>query len=432
MAPREAGSVSRRDFARLFALGGSAALFAHPAWAQRAAPPAALPPGGPASGEAFWTAVRAQFVMPPDLAVMNAANLCPASRPVVEALLRETESVDRDPSPHNRARLPGAKEATRTALAAFLRVTPEEVVITRNTSESNNLVSSGIDLKAGDEVLLFSDNHPSNNLAWQEKAKRFGFTVVFVEQKNPHPGFDYYVDAFTRAITPRTKVVAFTHLTSTVGDLFPAKEICAMARARGVLSLVDGAQSFGLMDVNLRDMDPDFYSGSAHKWPCGARECGVLFINARAQDRIWPSTYSAYPGAVGASRRMEAFGQRDEATMIAFGEALAFQTKIGRSAIDARSKELASQLIAGLTKVSGFTIFTSPTPERRSAVVTFAPGTLDARKLMATLYERDKIAITTGGGAGRSGIRVSPHFYNTPQEIDRLVRALTGYARTGV
>jgi selenocysteine lyase/cysteine desulfurase len=439
MAPSHGGtrvlptnSVSRRDFARLFALGGSAALFSHPAWAQSGSAPAALPPGGAASGEAFWTAVRAQFVMPPDLAVMNAANLCPASGPVLRTLTRETEDVDRNPSPQNRSRLSGAKEATRKALAEFLRVTPEEIVITRNTSESNNLVSNGLDLKAGDEVVLFSDNHPSNNQAWVEKAKRFGFSVSYVEQKNPHPGADYYVDAFSRALTPRTRVLAFTHFTNTVGDLFPAREICAAARARGVMTLVDGAQTFGLFDVNLRDIDPDFYSGSAHKWPCGARECGVLFVNSRVHEHIWPSSYSAYPGAVGISRRMEAFGQRDEATMIAFAEALAFQTKIGRPAIEQRSKALAQQLLTGLGKLDGFKSFTSTDPTRNGAVVTFAPGTLDARKLVAALYERDKIAVTTGGGAGRSGVRVSPHFYNTTEEIDRLLAALTRYHKGGV
>lgn len=430
--PAHPVSVSRRDFTRLFALGGSAALFADPGWAQTAPSRPALSTSGPAAGEAFWKSVRAQFVMPPELAVMNAANLCPASGPVLDVLTRETRDVDQNPSPQNRARLSGAKENTRKALAEFLRVTPEEIVITRNTSESNNLVSNGVELKAGDEVVIFSDNHPSNNQAWQEKSKRFGFTVTVVEQKNPHPGPDYYVEAFTRAITPRTKVLAFTHFTNTVGDLFPAKEICAAARERGVLTMVDGAQTFGLFDVNLRDIDPDFYSGSAHKWPCGARECGVLFVNARAHDRIWPTSYSAYPGAVGISRRLEAFGQRDEATMIAFGEALAFQTKIGRPAIEQRSTALAQQLLAGLRQFDDFKVFTSSVPERAGAVVTFAPGALDMRKLVTALYERDKIAVTTGGGAGRNGIRVSPHFYNTPEEIDRLLAALAGYRKTSV
>ncbi len=218
-----AGSVSRRDFARLFAVGGSAALFADPVWARTAPQAPAFAPGTAGTGEAFWKTVREQFVMPPDLGVLNAANLCPASRPVLEALRRETDSVDRDPSAQNRARLSGEKEQTRKALAEFLRVTPEEIVITRNTSEANNMVSSGIDLKAGDEVIVFSDNHPSNLTAWHEKATRFGFTVVTVPQKNPHPGLEYYIDAYTKAITPRTKVLTFTHLSSSVGDLFPAK-----------------------------------------------------------------------------------------------------------------------------------------------------------------------------------------------------------------
>ena len=103
----------------------------------------------------------------------------------------------------------------------------------------------------------------------------------------------------------RTRLVAFTHLTNTVGDLFPAAELCRIARERGVLTLVDGAQSLGLVDVNLRTMDPDFYSGSAHKWPCGPKEAGVLFVNRRSASRLWPSVYSAYPGAVGISKSFE-------------------------------------------------------------------------------------------------------------------------------
>jgi selenocysteine lyase/cysteine desulfurase len=427
-----ASTVSRRDFTRLFALGGSAALFADPVWAGQAAPAPALAAGGAPAGEPFWASVRAQFVMPPELAVMNAANLCPASRPVVEALTRETRSVDMDPSPNNRARLYPEKEQTRTALAAFLRVSPDEVIITRNTSESNNLVSSGLDLKAGDEVVVHVDNHPSNLNAWREKAKRFGFTVVAVEQRNPHPGIDYYVDAFTRAMTPRTKVIAFTHMSSTVGDIMPAKELCRLARERGVLSLLDGAQSFGFLDVDLSDIRPDFYTGSAHKWPCGARECGVLYVNKAVQDRLWPSIYSAYSGAVGFSRTFEGFGQRDEATMIAFREALTFQEKIGRAAIETRSRALTTQFMDGLKTLPGVQVWTSPTPALRGAVVSFLPGSLDSGKLATALYQKDKIGITTRGGKDRAGIRVSPHFYNSPAEVDRLLAALNGYLKTGV
>lgn len=431
-----AASVSRRDFARLFALGGSAALFADPVWAKQNAQAPAFAPTISGSGEAFWKSVREQFVMPPDLGVLNAANLCPSSRPVLEALKRETDFVDRDPSGQNRARLTGEKENLRKTLAAFLRVTPEEIVITRNTSEANNLVSSGLDLKAGDEVVVFHDNHPSNLTAWNEKAKRFGFKVVEIPQVNPHPGMEYYIDAYKKAITANTKIITFTHLTSTVGDLFPARELCALARERGVMSLVDGAQTFGLLDVNLADISPDFYSGSAHKWPCGARESGVLYINARVHQHInksfWPLIYSAYPGAVGASRNFESYGQRDEATMIAFREALEFQMKVGREAIEKRSRQLANQLIVGLSKLPDVKVWTSSNPSLNAAVVSFQPGSLNSQKLGQLLYEKDKIGTAGRGGQDRGGLRASPHFYNTPEEVDRLVSAVGRYLKSGV
>ena len=425
-----AASVSRRDFARLFAIGGSAALFSDPVWAREHGQAYTPTIGG--TGEAFWKSVREQFVMPPDLGVLNAANLCPASRPVLEALKRESDSVDRDPSAQNRARLSGEKEHLRKTLAEFLRVTPEEIVITRNTSEANNMVSSGLDLKAGDEVIVFQDNHPSNLTAWNEKAKRFGYTVITIAQKNPHPGMEYYLDAYQKAITPRTKLLSFTHLSSTVGDLFPAKELCTLARERGVMSLADGAQSFGLLDVNLADIGADFYTGSAHKWPCGARECGVLYINARVHKQIWPSIYSAYPGAVGISRTFESFGQRDEATMIAFRTALEFQTKVGREAIEKRSRALAQQAIAGLSKLPGVKVWTSPDPSLNGAVVSFLPGSLNPGKLGQLLYEKDRIGTAGRGSGDRGGLRASPHFYNTPEEIDRLVAAVGRYLKTGV
>jgi isopenicillin-N epimerase len=176
--------------------------------------------------------------------------------------------------------------------------------------------------------------------------------------------------------------------------------------------------------VNLGDIQPDFYSGSAHKWPCGARECGVLFVNTRAQARLWPSIYSAYPGAVGFSRTFEGFGQRDEATMIAFREALAFQTKVGRTAIEQRARALSTQLMDGLAKLPGVKVWTSPDPALRAAVVSFVPGSLDPNTLATALYEKDRVAVTTRGGQDRPGLRVSPHFYNSPAEVDRLLAGL--------
>jgi selenocysteine lyase/cysteine desulfurase len=317
-------------------------------------------------------------------------------------------------------------------LAEFLRVTPEEIVITRNTSEANNLVSSGIDLKPGDEVIVFSDNHPSNLQAWQEKAKRFGFTIRMVQQVNPHPGHEYYVQAFTREMTSRTKVLALTHLTSTVGDMLPVEDLCRICAERGILSMVDGAQTFGVMDVDLSVLQPDFYSASAHKWPCGPKEVGVLYINKRSHSRIWGTIFSAYPGAVGISKTFEGFGQRDEPAIIAFGEALKFQTRIGRKQIEARSRELTQALIAGLKEIDGIKVWTHADPARSLAVVSFLPGNLDPHKLGEALYNTDRIGSMIRGGPDRGGLRFSPHIYNSMGEVERAVNAVRRCMRNGV
>jgi isopenicillin-N epimerase len=419
--------VSRRDFARFLALSGSVLLPKElGAWPA----PLAQTPDRP--DERFWLSVREQFLMPPDLGVLNAANLCPSPAPVLEAMYRSTKDMDGDPSFENRQKMSTGKEETRRLVARYLRISPEEIVLARNTSEANNMVSSGLDLKAGDEVVILADNHPSNNSAWIQKATRFGFSVSTVNQPNPHPGPDYYIEAVTRAITPRTRVLAFTHHTSTVGDALPARELCQLARERGVLTLVDGASAMGLLDIDLSDMQPDFYTGSSHKWPCGPKEVGVLYVNARAHERIRPSIISAYPGAVGISRSMEAMGQRDEPAIIGFGEAITFQTKIGRQAIEDRSRALAQALIAGLRRIGEVQLWTHPDPSRSGAIVTFRPGNLDIPKLSAALYRNDRIGCATRTGRDRPGIRFSPHIYNTMAEVDRAVAAVAKYMRQGV
>jgi selenocysteine lyase/cysteine desulfurase len=419
--------ISRRDFSRLLALSGSMFL-PQPLSAWPA--PLAQTPAQP--DERFWMSVREQFLMPPELSVMNAANLCPSPAPVLEAMYRSTKDMDGDPSFDNRQKMSTGKEEARRLLAQFLRVTPEEIVIARNTSEANNIVSSGLDLEPGDEVVIFADNHPSNNAAWTQKAKRFGFAVTTISQPNPHPGPDYFVDAAAKAITPRTRVLAFTHQTSTAGDVLPANELCRLARERGVLTLVDGASALGFFDVDLSAMQPDFYTGSSHKWPCGPKEVGVLYVNTRAQQRLHPSVISAYPGAVGVSRRMEAMGQRDEPAIIGFGEALVFQTRIGRKAIEERSRSLAQALMAGLRRIDGVELWTHPDPARSGAVVTFRPGHLDITKLAGALYRNDRIGCATRTGSDRPGIRFSPHIYNTMAEVDRAIAAIAKYMKQGV
>lgn len=429
MAPT---TLDRRSFARLFAAGGSAALFGHPVLPDLlpGAHPWSSPLIRPSGAAPDWDAVRAAFLMPPDVAVLNAANLCPAPLAVLRSMQEDEERLDREPFPSFRAEMHDVKERTREVLASYLRASADEILITRNTSEANNWVSSGLNLGPGDEVVIHADNHPSNNLAWKEKARRFGYMVVEVPY-TPHPGPDALLEAFRRALTPRTRVLAFTHLTNTSGDLFPAAEICRMAREHGVLTLVDGAQSLGLLDVDLSVMQPDFYSGSAHKWPCGPKETGVLYVRRDVQERLWPSVYSAYTGRTPLASTHEGMGQRDEPAIRAFGRQMEWLSSLGKAAIEARSRELASVVFEELQKTPGVRMFTPADPRHRAAVVTFDPAGLNPARVLAAL-ESEGIVAASRNGPDRPGIRLSPHFYNSFDDVERGVAAIRKVVRGGV
>ncbi|MCC6317555.1 MAG: aminotransferase class V-fold PLP-dependent enzyme [Gemmatimonadaceae bacterium] len=427
--------LSRRRFTELLTLSSSVAFLARDAHGLETTAYSTDPlPKTPARpDERFWQQVRSRYLVPDDVAFLNAANLCPMPLPVLEALDRQNRRYEVGPSPDVRAHLMSeGREAARTLLATMLGVAPETIVITRNTSEGNNMVSSGVPLGPDDEVIVFSDNHPSNLLAWTEKARRFGFRVKTLAHVVPHPGAEYYVDLFRQAITPRTRLIGFTHLTSNSGDLFPAAEICAMARARGVLTLLDAAQTFGGLDIDLSRIQPDFFTGSAHKWPCGPKECGVLYVRPDAQDRIWPSVVGVYAGAVGVSRKLEGMGQRDDVRLVALAEALRFREAIGRSVIEARIRELAQALMEGLSGLPGVALYTHRSPDRSASLVVVRPGALDPRKLGAALMEKERIVCTVRGGQDRPGLRFSPHLYNTMADVDRTVATVRRYLSTGV
>jgi isopenicillin-N epimerase len=427
--------LSRRQFTQLFAISGTAAILPSRAWAlddfESTAEP--LPPRPLAPDEKYWQDVRARYLLPRDVIFLNAANLCPSPLPVVESLYQSTRGYEANPSPTVRSGLMrDGREAARQLLADMLGATKEEIVITRNTSEGNNWVSNGLQLGPDDEVIVYADNHPTNLTAWREKAKRFGFTVTTIPTVTPHPGAEAYVDLFAKAITPKTKVIGFTHLSSNSGDLFPAKEICAMARSRGVLTLLDGAQTFGALDVNLGDIKPDFYTGSAHKWPCGPKECGVLFVNKDVHDRIWPSVIGVYAGAVGISQKLEGMGQRDDARLVAFAESIRFREAIGRKVIEERLRQLSQFVIGELRKLDGVQVYTDPAPGRSANLVIFKPGTLDPRRFAAALGEKHGVVATSRAGQDRPGLRVSPHLYNTMDEMERLIAATKQYLASGV
>jgi isopenicillin-N epimerase len=421
---------SRRHFLQQIARG-SLGLAALPALRPLAAEAGALPrpdPGAVAD-EAYWERVRSEFLIRPGLVPMNAANLCPAPRSVVRAAAAATEDVDADVSFQNRAKYAAAQERIRERIAAYAGASAEEIAIVRNASEANNIVAGGLELGSEAEVVLLDQNHATNLVAWQVRAARYGFGVRLVSLDPTPASPGQVLDAFLAALTPRTRVLAFSDVSNVTGVRLPARELCRAARERGIYTHVDGAQTLGVLRRDLRDLGCDSYAASAHKWLMGPRETGILFAREERLPELWPGVVgvgwgtTATPTARGA-RKLETLGQRNDATVSALDATLELHERIGPARIEARVEELAAALWEGLAGVRGARMVTARDPALRAGVVVARFDPLDHRAIFESLYRDHGIA-----GAATGGLRLCPHVYNTMGDVERAVRAVDAVVR---
>ncbi|MFQ5743474.1 MAG: aminotransferase class V-fold PLP-dependent enzyme [Acidobacteriota bacterium] len=369
-----------------------------------------------------WADVQAAFNLRGRI-TMNTANLAPASAPARAALQALTDTVDADPSFQNRAQFSSARQVTRELLAELVGADATELALTRNTTESNNFVVQGLDLGPGDEVVVTEHNHPSNRASWKVRARRAGFSVVQVPVATPAPSPQRLLDDLQSVTTARTRVIAYSHVTNTGGCRYPVEEISAWAQRRGILTLVDGAQTCGVLDLDLHAMGCDFYTASAHKWPCSPREVGMMYVRKESQPLLWPSVVGLGYGESDARSRLESLGQRDDASLAAFGHAIRFLLEIGRSSIAARVVALTSFLKEELAKLPRVTLYTPMDPDFSAGVVTFHVDDVDFREAYRWLYEQRRI-VCAPSGVEQGGIRLSPHIYTSLEECERALAAV--------
>jgi selenocysteine lyase/cysteine desulfurase len=410
--------ASRRSFLRRVA-GTAAFLPAAAATLSQLRPLLAAAP----TGEAYWQMVREQFAFREEKVPMNAGNLCPSPRAVAESVSEMTRDIDVDCSFNNRHKYAVELEKTRAKLAEQLGVSSDEIALVRNTSEANNTVNNGISLKAGDEIVIWEQNHPTNNVAWDVRAARFGLKVQRVSLPATPSSAAQIVKIFDDACTSKTKVVSVTHVSSASGLRLPVREIGEAAHKRGLHYHVDGAQSWGGLNVSLREMDCDSYAASSHKWFCGPKEAGLLFVKADRITKIWPNVVApgwgddADPDVNGA-RKFESLGQRDDACLSGVGTTSDFHKMIGPARIEARMMELAAALKTGL-KSAGAKLVTPEGAEFSGGIVIIDVPSKKRQAVLDRLYNEFGIAGSTSGG-----LRLSPHFYNTMEHVERAVKGV--------
>ncbi len=389
------------------------------AFAQMTAP-------GTSRDESFWQLLRKQFPLRDGVVYLNAANVCPASLPVLDRHQHYLRDFQADPSFQNRAKFGPLKERVRSRAAQFFGVTADELAITRNTSEATNTIVHGLNLKAGDEVVIVEDNHPSNLDSWKSQAKRLGFSLRIVAATQLIESPDALAEKVEEALTEKTRVLAVTHVTSSTGLVYPVSRLCRNARQRNVWTHVDGAQSAGMLPVDLREMGCDSDATSSHKWLMGPLEAGVLYVASYRQKEVWPAIVSVgyTDDGRGGARALEAYGQRDDARLVALDAAFEFLQMVGMKAVEARVRQLSTRLMDQLAQNPNVKLRTNRTAGLYCGVVKAdLPGVADLRVLDQKLYEKQGMAFSVTPAGPLRGIRVSPHIYNSLEQMDAVAAA---------
>jgi selenocysteine lyase/cysteine desulfurase len=365
--------------------------------------------GGP------WDVVRAAFMIPDDRIYMNVGTLGPQPRVVVDAVIEHTQRVAMTLPP-------GVDwDTLKARVGTLLNGDPAGFVFPRNTTEAMSFVANGLELNAGDEVLTTTHEHIGGLCCWQLAAARRGVLLRQLELPVPARSADQLVDVFRRAITPRTRVISVSHVTFTNGTIMPVREIAALCRQRGIICVVDGAHPPGMIRVDLRAIDADFYASSPHKWLCAPQGTGLLYMREEWRTKLWPTLASGgWDDMSLGAHRFNHMGTMDESRLAGLAAALRLHETIGADAIEARIRELDSLLLAGLREVSRVRLMSPDTPALGAGLISFTVDGIDSLDLQRRLGEAN-VRTRVVSEYHYGWMRLSPHVYNTVADVDRVV-----------
>lgn len=391
-----------------------------------AAAPAGLSPQRPAATpgrddgeEAFWASVRDQFLIPEDRLYFNVGTLGPQPRPVLEAAV---EAMRRTAMTYP----PGVEwDDLKARLAEVVGGDPEGFAFPRNTTEAMNFVANGLELGAGDEVVTTDHEHIGGLCCWELARDRRGVRLTTVPLPLEPQGPDELVRLFARALGPRTRVVSVSHVTFTNGLVLPVAEIARLCHERGIVSVVDGAHPPGLMPVDVAAVGADFYASSPHKWLLAPQGTGFLYIAGGWRQRLWPTLASGgWDDPELGAHRFNHLGTIDESRLWGLDAALRFHLDIGTERVADRVEFLRRRLLDGLATLPRVEVVTPEAPGLAAGMVSFRVREMDALVLQRKLAEAANVRSRVIGEYGYGWMRLSPHIYNTPAEVDRVLAGI--------
>jgi len=389
-----------------------------------------LHPAGPVAPDdsPFWDVVRAQFPLSTDRIYLNTGGLGASPYAVIDTVKAKTDELEKMCEAGKSDTLWGE---IKTEMAALLHCDADELAFTRNTTEGINIVANGVELKRGDEVILTTHEHVGNAVTWVGLKQHEGIVIKRFEPSVT--SVQANIDNLLKLITPRTKLISIPHIVTTTGLIMPVKEIAAIARQKNIFFLVDGAQSAGMLHVNIHDIGCDAYAMSGHKWLMGPKETGLLFVRKAMQDAVRARFVGAYSESVfdfekdlltphPSAQRYE-YGTVSVPIRVGFGAAFKFIRTIGIDNISRRDLAMATALDEGFRRIKGVTVASPENPAMRSAMIAIQHAKLSNTELQEKLNKFDlRTRIVNEGGL--LALRFSLHCYNSFDDVARILEGV--------
>jgi isopenicillin-N epimerase len=390
-----------------------------------------------AKDEFFWREIQTAFKLDRTLINLNNGFTCPTPRVALEAVWRYMDMINMLPV-HYQGMVANNVQTIRLRMAAEFGCDPEEMALTRGASESLQIAQNGIDLKAGDEVITTEQDYPRMLTTWDQRVRREGIQVTRLQFPVPTTQDDLY-QRFEKAISPRTKVFHFCHVTNLTAQMFPVRRLSLLARSKGIVTIVDGAHALGQFPFKLRDLECDAYGVSLHKWLLAPIGNGCLYVRRESIPKFWP-LQAAPERQANDIRKFEAIGTHPWAIRAGLGESLAFHQAIGAERKAARLRYLTLRWANALKSQPRVKILSNlGEPAETWAVAAVNIEGIDVRSLAKFLMDKYRIVVVplVGGAPPNQvfdyqALRVSPNVYTTLEEIDTFVAAMKDALENGV
>ena len=388
-----------------------------------------LSAGEVAGDEDYWSVIQQAYTVDRNIINLNNGGVSPAPKVVQDALDTYNKVCNMGPSYFMWNILDQGREPLRQKLALLAGCNAEEIAINRNATEALTTIIYGLNLKAGDEVIGTILDYPNMINAWKQRQAREGIVYKQISLDHPIEDDDIIVNAYAKAITPKTKIIHVTHMVNWVGQIMPIKKIADLAHSKGIEVVCDGAHSFGLMNFKIPELGCDYFGSSLHKFLSAPIGSGLLWVKKDKIEKLWPLMCNDNPGSDNI-RKFETIGTRSFAIEQAIGEAINFHNAIGAARKEERIRYLKDYWATRVKNVPGVHLHTSLKPAYSCAICGVSIDGLQPVELNNKLFIDYKIHVVGIVWETVSCVRVTPHVYTLTSDLDKLVTAITEIATT--